>query len=458
MKPPSIALRLALGLSIAMALLWIGAAAISVGVMQNKLFEAYDDSLRQSAFRLLPLAVHDLRERDHPPGRLTVSEDREDIAADEDLRRNGVIHDASFTYFVRDDRGELVLRDEHAPDTVEIGKPSDGFGELDGRRTFSLTDPRTNYSIVILELSDRRVTALRDSAAAVGMPLLALIPLIAAAVWFSMRLAMRPLESLRRDISQRDGRNLEPLRADGHPAELTPIAEAVAGLIERLKAALDAERAFAARSAHELRTPLAGALAQTQQLKAELADKPGVERVRSIEEALKRLSRLSEKLLQLARIEAGFARTDHETDMLPVLTMVARDINANTVWRNRLEFEAEATTSLPAAIDPDAFAIVVRNLAENGLKHGDPTTPVQLRVAADGCIHIQNEGPPLDAAALDRLGQPFVRGDTSAEGSGLGLSIARGILEQAGGHLTLVSPIAGSGTGFEAIIALPRSG
>jgi two-component system OmpR family sensor kinase len=351
-----------------------------------------------------------------------------------------------------------VLRDEHAPDTVAADLPPDGFGQLDGQRTFSLTDPRTKYSIVILELSDRRMTALRDSIAAVVLPLLALVPLIAAAVWLAMRLAMRPLESLRRDIAQRDSRNLEPLRADGHPAELAPIAEAVAGLIERLRSALDAERAFAARSAHELRTPLAGALAQTQQLEAELAGKPGAERVRSIEAALKRLSQLSEKLLQLARIEAGFARTDTETDLLPVLRMLTRDINANTAWRDRVRFEADGIPSLPAAIDPDAFAIVVRNLVENGLKHGDATAPVRLFVGPNNRVHVQNEGPPLDAGALDRLGHPFVRGDTAAEGSGLGLSIARGILGQAGGRLTLASPIPGRDSGFEAIIELPRRG
>ncbi|MGN6486620.1 MAG: hypothetical protein ACTHLT_02210, partial [Devosia sp.] len=71
-RRPSIALRLALGLSAFMALLWIGAAAISATVMQHQLNLAYDDSLRQSALRLLPLAVHDLDERDHRTQRFVV--------------------------------------------------------------------------------------------------------------------------------------------------------------------------------------------------------------------------------------------------------------------------------------------------------------------------------------------------------------------------------------------------
>lgn len=458
-RRPSIALQLALGLSAGMALLWVGAATISVAVMQHELNEAYDDSLRQSALRLLPLAVHDLRERDHGVDRLIVSGEREDGDGDEDDRpRDSVLHDASFTYLVRDNDGAVVLRDEHAPVDAVDGKLTTGLGELKGQRTFTLDDPRSGYSIVIIELSNRRATAFRDSIVALGLPLLALLPLIAAGVWLAMRLAMRPLQALRRDIAERDSRNLEPLRSDRHPAELAPIADAVGALLERLKSALDAERAFAARSAHELRTPIAGALAQTQQLADELAGEPGIERVREIEAALKRLSQLSEKLLQLARIEAGFATAENEIDQLPVLGMVVRDINATTAWRDRVVFDPGAATSLLAAIDPDGLAIVVRNLIENGLKHGDPTAKVRVFIGPRHTLHIQNDGTALDPTELARLGRPFVRGGTTAEGSGLGLSIARGIIEQAGGRLTLNSPIASSASGVEAVIELPRRG
>ena len=434
-----------------MALFWIGAAAISVAVMQYELNQAYDDSLRQSALRLLPLAVHDLRERREERRDTVVGDDD----GDENDRRDGIPHDASFTYFIRDAEGELVLRDEHAPETVASAQPPEGFGELGGQRTFALADRRSGYSIVIIELSDRRRVALMDSVAALGLPLLALIPLIAGGVWLAMRLALRPLEALRRDIAQRDSRNLAPLRSDGHPAELAPIADAVAALLERLKSALDAERAFAARGAHELRTPIAGALAQTQQLAEELASQPGAERVGEIETALKRLSRLSEKLLQLTRIEAGFARTDTEGDQLPVLKMIVRDINADTAWRNRVTLETGGLTTLPAAMDADAFAIVVRNLVENGLKHGAADAPVRV-IAGIDTLRIRNDGVPLDPMELARLGQPFVRGDTPAEGSGLGLSIARGILEQAGGRLSFISPANDEGSGFEAVVTLPR--
>ena len=456
-RRPSIALRLALGLTAGMALFWMGAAAISVGVMQHELNEAYDESLQQSAQRLLPLAVRDLRER-HDGGRLIVGEDgdEEDEDGDDDLRGRPAPHDSSFTYLVRDRSGQIVLRDEHASSLSVPADVPDGFSDIDGQRTFSLTEQRTGFSILVVEISDRRLTGLRDSIAALGLPLLALLPLMAGGIWLAMRLALRPLEVLRKDIGQRDSRNLQPLGSEGHPAELAPIAEAVGALLARLKSALDAERSFAARSAHELRTPIAGALAQTQQLAAELGSGPGSARLREIEAALKKLATLSEKLLQLARVEAGFAKSDREVDLLPVLTMVVRDINASSVWHERVRIENN-TGQLAAAIDPDAFAIMLRNLVENGLKHGAAGRAVQVVVGAANTVRIRNEGSIVSQADLDRLGQPFVRGDTTADGSGLGLSIARSILEQAGGALTLSSPAPGAAGGFEAVMVLPEA-
>ncbi|UJW85009.1 sensor histidine kinase [Devosia sp. SL43] len=457
-RRPSIALRLALGLTTGMALLWIGAAAISVSVMQHELNEAYDDSLEQSAQRLLPLAVHDLRERGDG-GRLVGGayneggddDDRPDAG---DGPAGSVPHDSSFTYVVFDSQGVIMLRDQQAADFALPADLPEGFADIDGQRTFGLTD-RNGFSILIVETSDRRLNGVMDAISALGFPLLALLPLMAGGVWLAMRLALRPLEALRRDIAKRDSKNLEPLLSDGHPAELAPIAEAVGALMSRLKSALDAERSFAARSAHELRTPIAGALAQTQQLAAELGNGPGAARLVEIEAALKKLAKLSEKLLQLARVEAGFARSDREADLLPVLNMVVHDFNASTLWHDRVHVDA-AGGGVVAAIDPDAFAIALRNLIENALKHGAAGQPVQVIAAAAGAVRIVNQGGLVGAADLARLGQPFARGDTAADGNGLGLSIARSILEQAGGSLSLQSPASGAMDGFEAVMVLPR--
>jgi two-component system OmpR family sensor kinase len=437
-----------------MALLWLGAAAVSVATMQLKLYEVYDESLRQNAFGLLPLAVHEFSEGDEPGARLII--ERHGDRVEDDESDDGLVeHDPSFTYVIRDPTGAVVLRDEGAPDAVDADL-AEGFSNREGQRTFVLTDEESGYSIVVLETSDRRITALRDSVAALTLPLLGLIPLIIGGVWIAARLALRPLERLRREIGQRHSRNLAPLSAEGHPAELAPIAVAVAALLDRLKSALDAERAFAARSAHELRTPIAGALAQTQQLGSEIAGDKGADRVQHIEASLQRLARLADKLLQITRVEAGFARTDDSIDQLPALRMVVRDLNAASAFRDRVVLATPPGARLEAAIDPDAFAMVMRNLVENGLKHGAAERPVRVELTADA-VRVINEGPAIPTQDMERLGKPFIRGTTQAEGSGLGLSIARSIVEQAGGSLELHSPARGLEDGFEAIVRLPSA-
>jgi two-component system OmpR family sensor kinase len=440
MARPSIAWRLAIGLSAGTAVLWIGAASIAGVVMNHELNQAFDETLRQSALRLLPLAIHDLREpRERSETRVAGLDAAEEY----------------FTYYVRDRDGAIVVRAEDAPPELVSVAVTDGFSEIDGKHLFAITDPRSGYSIVVAERTDQRSEALKGSLAALTLPLAALIPLIALGIWFAIRLAMRPVERLSQEIAKRDGKNLSPLTMETHPVELAPIADAVANLLARLRDALDAERAFAASSAHELRTPIAGALAQTQQLAIELGNRPGSERLKEIEFALHNLARLSEKLLQFARVEAGFAQDATANDLLPVLKLVVRDFQARTATAKRVRLTIADGADLKACINVDAFAIALRNLIQNGLIHGQTDGVVDITAGPGRSIRVVNSGTIVPAETLAHIGEPFVRGTTSAQGTGLGLSIVRSIMDQTGGSLSLHSPASGADDGFEAIITLP---
>jgi len=440
MAHPSIAWRLAIGLSAGTAVLWIGAAAIAGVVMNHELNQSFDETLRQSALRLLPLAIHDLRE----PGERGESRVA-GLDADEEY----------FTYYVRDPMGNIVVRAEDAPPELMSAAVENGFSEIDGRHLFAITDRRSGYSIVVIERTDQRSEALKGSLAALTLPLAALIPLIALGIWFAIRLAMRPVERLSHEIAKRDGKNLSPLLLEPHPIELVPIADAVANLLARLRGALDAERAFAASSAHELRTPIAGALAQTQQLAIELGNRPGSERLKEIEFALHNLGRLSEKLLQFARVEAGFAQDTKENDLMPALKLVIRDFQAGTPTATRVRLTLAEGADIKAPINVDAFAIALRNLIQNGLVHGPKDGIVDIIAGPARTIRVVNAGAIVPAETLAHIGEPFVRGATSAQGTGLGLSIVRSIMDQVGGSLTLRSPASGADDGFEAILTLP---
>lgn len=438
-KRPSIALRLMVLLSVGTGLLWIGAASIAGAVMQKELNESFDESMRQAAFRLLPLAIHDAREPDEQSERRISG-----LEADEEY----------FTYYVKDAYGNTILAADDAPDSASADDVMDGFSDLEGKRLFAISDRKSGYGIVVVERTDHRDRALRESIAALTWPLAALLPLIAAGIWFATRFAMRPVKQLSRDIAKRDGRDLSPLLDIAHPAELAPIADAVGGLLARLRTALDAERAFAASSAHELRTPIAGALAQVQRLAIELGDAPGSERVAEIEHALKHLAQLSEKLLQLSRLEAGFAQAEAATDLLPVLKLVVRDFQAAAQSTARVRLHVQEGQDLTAAINADAFAVAVTNLIQNALIHSTVDSMVDIFAGPGRVVRVVNAGPIVPAKVLAHIGERFVRGSTTASGTGLGLSIVRSIMEQTGGTLTLNSPATGANDGFEAVLTL----
>lgn len=462
MKRRSIAVRLAVWLSIAMLVFWLGGAAISTVVLRNELEQAFDETLRQSAFRLLPLANRDVRNnargRDPVP-RLGREDDNRGSGKREDrpLPRGNEIAPQieSFTYVVFDRYGVVQLRAEDAPTLLPVLPAADGLLVVDGHRAFKSTDRRTGTGILVLETTNARDEALWAAVAGLLWPLAALLPLVALGIWQAVRVALQPVKRLSRDVAQRSGTNLTPLDDDDQPAELAPIAREIEALLGRLRAAMEAERTFAASSAHELRTPIAGALAQTQRLARELGDHVAAPRLREIEHALRGLSDLSEKLLQLSRLEAGFARSDEVVELAPVLDLVLRDFEAQSATRGRVQLEWRPGAQLAQRINPDAFAIALRNLIQNALIHGAPQGTVLVEAGPGAVVTVRNHGPIVPPDMTARLTERFARGATRASGTGLGLAVVATIMQQVGGQLLLRSPAAGWPDGFEASLRFP---
>ena len=220
--------------------------------------------------------------------------------------------------------------------------------------------------------------------------------------------------------------------------------------MERLRHALEAERSFTANSAHELRTPIAGALAQTQRLLAELPEGEAREHAARIEDSLHHLTRMSEKLMQLARAEGGGLLAEAPQNLGPVLSLVVEEFHRSGGAGARIRFSVPAPLTLISRMDADAFAVLVRNLIENALKHSPPDMEIDVSLSEDGMLRVVNGGPALPPEILARLKARFERGPTEAAGSGLGLAIADMIARGGGATLELLSPADGRPDGFEA--------
>lgn len=225
----------------------------------------------------------------------------------------------------------------------------------------------------------------------------------------------------------------------------------------RLARAIEAERSFTANSAHELRPPIAAALAQTQRLVSEAKDPQARERATQVETALRRLAALSEKLLQLAKSEGAGLIADHESDLVPVMSLVLQDFERLGRGASRV-ISHVPRGAVMASIDPNAFAILLRNLLENGLKHGGPEKPVIVHLSPQAELRVQSPGPAIPPETLNTLTHPFVRGDTLASGTGLGLAIVKSIAIGSGGSITKHAPMTNGESGLEVAIGFCQRG
>jgi len=97
----------------------------------------------------------------------------------------------------------------------------------------------------------------------------------------------------------------------------------------------------------------------------------------------------------------------------------------------------------------NAFAILVRNLLDNAIKHGDKDQPVEISFSANGILNIVNTTSVIPAEILVQLRRRFVRSNTSVQGMGLGLAIADAIVSGVGATMTFNSPATGRVGGFE---------
>jgi two-component system OmpR family sensor kinase len=437
MRPGSIRIRSAIALSVIVTGLWLATALLTARLLSAELDEVFDSALQETGQRILQLAVVDVlnREEEGLTRRVT------GLAA----------HDEHFTYVVRDPTGAILLTSHRANPEDFPAFPQPGFHQGNGHRYYQESAVRGTVILTIAEPLSHRQEVGVEMAVALALPLLVMVPLSVVAIFYGLGFGLRPLEALRNQLSRRGATALSAVPVAGLPSELRPIAETVNDLLARLDKAFGAERSFAANAAHELRTPLAGALAQVQRLRQLSTDTDTRRRADEVEQTLKRLSRLSERLMQLARAEGARLVADSPTDLCAILRLLLRDFDHGPdAGRVSLTLPDAAVLSL---VDPDAVAIVARNLIENALRHGQGGA-VQVRLDAGGTLTVDNDSPIIPPDQLASLTDRFVKGAAGGDGSGLGLAIVQTIAARVGSPLHLQSPVPGQSAGFRAALLL----
>ena len=440
----SLARRLTVLISVGFAAIWLLAVLATALVLRSEQNEMLDLELRETARVLLPVLT-----RNYLSG---------SFYARPEPNIPAVGNDSTDTLiWILADRVGTVLAQSTSVEAIArpTGAAVQGISQTDTHVFYTTALNAEGFAVRFGDPKIERVEAHRESLIAFMIPMLAILPLGYLLVGWISRSALAPLDRLREEISVRDHGRLDPIDAHGQHSELQLITATINGFMIRLSRALDTERAFATNAAHELRTPVAVALAQTQRLRAEAGQNyhDGIDR---IEHALQRMSRLVARLLQLARADAGIGLCDAPQDLSALLEVIVQDQPLRFSASKRLSLQG-AKGPVLAQIDPDAFGIVAGNLIDNAIQHSSEGSPVEVHLSDSGVLTVCNDGPRLTQAALSRLTQRFSTADIPSQGFGLGLHICDMIVRQAGGHLTLRSPQPGKRDGFQAQVTFPKS-
>lgn len=434
--PSSLAGRLGWMVGGLLLALWTASAGTAAFVVVREINEVFDSILQEEAQMLLGGIISRHAERLAAPVQppLVVSE--------------ATPHDEYITWRLFTGDGRLVMN-SHGASEASMLPP--GFATIGGARVYTEATPDRRYVISVAEPAGHRGHTVLPTLVRLLGPLFGLVVLALVLIPILLRKGFAPLSKLRAEIARRGGGNLAPLALGPLPDELAAIRDVVDQLLGRVRRALEAERNFSANAAHEMRTPVAVAMAQAQLLAAQAA--PGSPMQRDAAQMAAGLARLAarlEKLLQLARAESVATLRRDPVDLLVPLQLLVEEFAAQPSVGTRLHFDDGGLPDLIVAADLDAVAIALRNLIENALRHGPADGIVDISVLPDGAVRVVNGGPVTSRERLEALPARFA--SRPEQGSGLGLSIVRMIAEQLGGDLILRSPADGREDGFEAVL------
>jgi signal transduction histidine kinase len=231
--------------------------------------------------------------------------------------------------------------------------------------------------------------------------------------------------------------------------------EKVRRVSEQNRRMLDREHAFLQDASHELRTPITIALGHAELIQRTQGDGVGAEDARVVVEELQRLGRLADRLLTLASLERPDFLRLTSVDLVPfVIELAHRWSPTPRQWNlGRLD---EAMVRA----DPDRLQLALDAIVENAVKHTEPPDTISFSlVRRDGVITISiaDTGCGIPPEELGRIFERFSRShralpEARQGGSGLGLSIAKAVVEAHGGSIAVESE---PGRGSTFLVSLP---
>jgi signal transduction histidine kinase len=258
----------------------------------------------------------------------------------------------------------------------------------------------------------------------------------------------RRIERVRDSVGALAAGDLTARAPEQGPRELAELASSFNRTAAELERLFDARRELVAWASHDLRTPIASIQAMLEALEDGLA---APERyLPALQDQVRALSRLVDDLFELARIDAGVLTLElREAELASLVEETVRGLEAEAASR-RVHLQATVDHAARARCEPEKVQRILFNLLTNALRHTPSDGSVAVRVEpgdAEVQVTVEDSGEGFDAEARDRMFERFWRGDhaRSSAGAGLGLAIARGLVEAHGGRIWAENGTAGGG-------------
>lgn len=361
--------------------------------------------------------------------------------------------------------GTLLERSANAPESIPF--PSEVLTETtptlrtrEGSREIVVAN-RRGFRVIVAqdmapELAEVRLLAWRLGMTGLGVLLLGL-----ACGWWMATRAIQPIAEISSTARKIAAGNLdERINVTGTDNEFSQLAQVLNTTFGRLQAAFARQAEFTADASHELRTPVSVVLSQTQMTLAKDRT-PGEYRecIEACQRAAQRMRQLVESLLVLARLDSGEADAPREHCDLKRITSDSLDLLRPIATARQIALELDL---LPAAClgDPGQLGQVATNLVSNAIHYNRPAGTVHVSVTTENQIvrlTVRDNGIGIAANDLPHIFDRFYRADKSRSRSaghaGLGLAIAKAIVETHRGTLEVESEL---GRGSTFTVRLPR--
>lgn len=280
-------------------------------------------------------------------------------------------------------------------------------------------------------------------------PLLLLGVALSVLVYAGIKRGMAPLTRLEKQLKERSVADLTPLEFTTAPTEVHTLVDAINRLLAAVRRSVSQEKRFINDAAHQLRTPLAGLINQTELALGESDAALIKARLHKVHAGAQRSAHLVNQLLALARSGSEVPMT--QVDLAQLAQDVARELSPRAVaMKVDLGYEGHQHAWMQGSAT--LLREAVTNLIDNALRYGvsreagnEPTVTVSVHQhAAHVVLAVEDNGPGLSDAQREHVFERFWRGSDLSGGCGLGLAIVQEIARRHGGEAR-VTPVAPQG-------------